>query len=148
MTLRIEVLKVTFGTLSSAAIALLGENYKLVTLLVTLIILDTLLGNLWAKAENEWKSTIARKGIYSKLCELVLVALMYMCEWTFEINWLANAVIIYFSVCEGASVLENMGKFNSDVPQEAINFFAKVKQNLLTKFTEWIRDFFGGGDSG
>lgn len=148
MTLKYEIAKLTLSSMVSASLALLGENYKLVILLITLIAVDTASGNLWALLEGEWTSTKARKGLYSKLFELVLVALMYMCEWTFEINWLVNAVVLYFAVCEGASVLENIGRFNDNVPQEALDFLSRMKQNFLTKFKEWIREFFGGGGNG
>lgn len=143
--MKYETIKLTFSSAASAVLALLGQNYKLVILLITLIIVDTISGNLWALTEGSWRSTIARKGLYSKLFELVLVALMYMCEWVFAINWLVNAVVLYFAVCEGASVLENISRFNSNVPQESLDFLSNMKQNFLTKFKEWIRDFFGGG---
>lgn len=148
MTLKTECLKITFGSVTSAVIALLGQNYKTVLLLITLVIVDTLSGNLWAAVNHEWKSTIARKGIYSKLFELVLVFLMYLCEWAFDINWLVNMVVLYFAACEGASVLENISRFNSNVPQESLDFLTHMKQNFLTKFKERIRDFFGGSDNG
>ena len=143
---RRECVKLTFGALSSAVIALFGSNYKLVILLLCLMAIDTLFGHLRAVKDKKWKSYNARWGLIGKLVELVLISLMYMCEWTFGINWLVNVVVVYFAICEGASIAENIvkGQLNSNVPTETLDFLERMKLNFLTKFKEWIRDFFGG----
>lgn len=150
MTLKTECLKVTFGGLSAAVIALFGENYKLVILLLCLMAIDTLFGHLRAIKDKNWTSYNARWGFVGKLVEIVLIALMYLCEWVFAINWLVNVVCVYFAICEAASIVENVvkGHLNDNVPEDTIEFLTRLKSNFLTKFKEWIRDFFGGGGNG
>lgn len=150
MNLKYETAKITFSALSTAVLALLGSNYKLVVLLLVTMAIDTLFGHLRAIKDREWKSYNARWGLVGKLVELVLIALMYLCEWTFGIDWLVNVVVIYFIICEMASIAENVieGRLNKNIPTEALEFLNKMKQNFLTKFKEWIREFFGGGGNG
>jgi toxin secretion/phage lysis holin len=151
MNIRYEIGKITFSSISTFVLALLGENYKLIFLLLCLMLVDTILGHLRAVKINNWKSYNARWGIIGKLIELVLVALMYLCEWTFNIDWLVNVVVIYFSVCEGASIIENIvkGKLNENVPRETLNFLLKLKANIVTIIKKMLNDYFGdGGGSG
>lgn len=151
MTLRCEVAKVFISWISAFVIALLGENYRLIFLLLCLMLADTLLGHLRAIKIKTWKSYNARWGIIGKLIELVLIALMYLCEWTFNIDWLVNTVVIYFCICEGASIVENIvkGKLNDNVPKGTLDFLLKLKSNAIASIKKLLNDYFGdGGDVG
>lgn len=147
MTLKTETLKLALSGVPAMLLSVLGSNYKLVILLIVTMTIDTLFGHLRAIKDKEWKSYDARWGLVGKLVELVLIALMYMCEWTFGIDWLVNVCVIYFIICEMASIAENIvkGHLNDNVPAEAVEGLEKLKSNFLTKFREWLKNFFGGG---
>lgn len=143
-----ETMKVTFGGITTAVMAILGNNYKLITLLLVMIIFDTITGHLKAIHNHEWTSHNARWGLVGKLIELILVMLMYVCEWTFGVTWLVNFVVTYFVICEGASIIENIvnGDLNENVPKELVEILSKAKNNFLSVLIKKIKEFFGGGD--
>lgn len=147
MLVKYETFKFSLSSITAALLALLGKNYKVVTLLIVFMAVDTFFGHLRAARNKEWKSYNARWGLIGKLVELVLIMLMYLCEWTFNIDWLVNVVTIYFIICEAASIAENIvkGHLNDNIPADTIEFLEKMQTNFLTKFKEWLRDFFGGG---
>lgn len=148
MDSRVETIKLVFGSMTSFFIAVFGSNYKLIVLLLIAMAFDTLTGHLRAIHEREWTSYSARWGLVGKLIELVLIMLMYICEWTFEITWLVNIVVTYFVICEVASIIENIvnGNLNENVPKEIVEILSKVKNNFVSVLIKKIKDFFGGGD--
>ena len=144
-----EMLKVTISGIITAIISILGSNYKLVILLLVFMAADTLFGHLRAIKDSKWTSNNARWGMIGKLVELILIALMYVCEWTFGIDWLVNIIVLYFILCEGASIIENVirGNLNQNVPKELLDILLKAKQNAVTTITKEIKHIFGGDDN-
>lgn len=147
MSVKIETFKVIAGSVISGIIALLGSNYKLVILLLAIMGIDTILGHLRAIHNREWTSYNARWGFVGKLVEITLVMLMYICEWCFGINWLVNLVVVYFLICEGASIIENIvqGHLNENVPDTLLEILENAKTNGITAIVKKIQDIFGGG---
>ena len=148
MHLKTETIKITLGSVTSGVMGLLGSNYKLVVLLIAVMAVDTLFGHLRAVKGKEWTSNEARWGLIGKLVELVLIALMYLCEWTFDIGWLVNAVVTYFIICEGASIAENIvkGHLNDSIPSEIVEYLETLKSNAASSFKEWLKKIVGGDE--
>lgn len=145
MDLKMETMKIIVGSAISSFIGLLGNNYRLVILLMVIMAVDTILGHLRAVHNKNWKSYNARWGFIGKLVEIILVALMYICEWTFNINWLVNVVVIYFLICEGASIVENIvqGHLNENVPEALLEVLGKIKTNAVTSIVQKISKLLG-----
>ncbi len=115
------------------------SNKRLVLLLIAFIAADTGFGHLRALRKGGWSSSNARWGLISKLVELVLVALMYLCEWCFGISGIANAAIIYFIVCEAASIAENIGDLNGDIPKELPEALKEFRENIIARIISKIK---------
>lgn len=148
MDTKIEIIKVAIGGLATAALKCLGANYKIVILLIAFMVVDTVLGWLGAIKKGTWKSKNARWGAVGKLIELIIIALMYLCEWTFAIDWFISTVTLYFLLCEGASIVENIvnNHLNENIPEEIVELFAKAKNNFVGIVIKKIKGIFDEED--
>lgn len=145
---KIEAFKITIGSLTSFAMCVFGQNYRLIIFLLAIMIVDTLTGHLRAIKDKSWTSFNARWGVIGKTIELVLIALLYLCEWTFELKGIVDVVIVYFMLCESASIIENVvkGRLNDNIPSEVIDILTKMKSNAITSVKNWVKNTIGGED--
>jgi toxin secretion/phage lysis holin len=141
---KMEAVKVLLGGLATAFFKMLGVNYKIVIVLMCFMVADTVLGWLGAAKKGEWKSKNARWGAVGKLVELIIIALMYLCEWAFDVSWLISTVTIYFILCEGASIVENIVQYhlNDNVPTELVEILTKAKGSVVSAIVKKIKKLF------
>lgn len=144
MDTKIEVIKFAIGGLATAALKYLGANYKIVILLICFMAVDTVLGWLGAAKNGTWKSKNARWGAVGKLVELIIIALMYLCEWAFAIDWLISTVTLYFLLCEGASIVENIVNYhlNENIPKGLVEVLGKAKNSFVGIIIKKIKGIF------
>ena len=149
MDAKIELIKIAIGSAITTALHCLGANYKIVVLLIVFMVVDTLLGWLGAIKNGTWKSKNARWGAVGKLVELIIIALMYLCEWAFAIDWLISTVTLYFALCEGASIIENIVNYhlNENIPPALVEILGKAKKNVVGNIVKRIRKVFEGDDN-
>ncbi len=148
MDAKIELIKLAIGSAVTTVLHSLGANYKIVVLLICFMAVDTLLGWLGAVKKGTWKSKNARWGAVGKLVELIIIALMYLCEWAFAIDWLISTVTLYFLLCEGASIVENIVNYNlnENVPAGLVELLGKAKNNFVGIVLKKIKKLFEGED--
>jgi toxin secretion/phage lysis holin len=144
---KFETVKVAVGGLFAVALKCLGSNYKIVIVLMCFMVADTVLGWLGAAKKGEWKSKNARWGAVGKLVELIIIALMYLCEWAFDVSWLISTVTMYFILCEGASIVENIVQYhlNDNVPEGLVEVLKKAKGSIVSEIVKKIKKLFDGG---
>lgn len=149
MDAKIELTKIAIGGAISTVLRYLGANYRLVVLLLVLMVVDTLLGWLGAIKNGTWKSKNARWGAVGKLVELIIIALMYLCEWVFAIDWLIGTVTLYFVLCEGASIIENIAgnHLNENIPSALADILSKAKKNFVSNLIKRVKNIFEGDDN-
>lgn len=148
MDAKIELIKLAIGSAVTTVLHSLGANYKIVVLLICFMAADTLLGWLGAIKRGNWKSKNARWGAVGKLVELIIIALMYLCEWAFAIDWLISTVTLYFLLCEGASIVENIvnNHLNDNIPAGLVDILEKAKKNFVSVVLKRIKGLFEGDD--
>jgi toxin secretion/phage lysis holin len=144
MDTKVEVVKVAIGCFVTSLLKCLGANYKIVLLLICFMVTDTILGWLGNIKKGTWKSKNARWGVVGKLVELIIIALMYLCEWAFAIDWLISAITLYFLLCEGASIIENIVKYhlNDNIPEGLVEVLSKAKNNFVGVVIKKIKSIF------
>lgn len=149
MDAKIELIKIAIGGAITTVLHYLGANYKLVVLLLVFMVVDTMLGWLGAMKNGTWKSKNARWGAVGKLVELIIIALMYFCEWAFAIDWLIGTVTLYFILCEGASIIENIANnhLNENIPTSLADILEKAKKNFVSNIIKRIKKIFEGEDN-
>lgn len=148
MDAKIELIKLAIGSAATTVLHSLGANYKIVVLLICFMAADTLLGWLGAIKRGNWNSKNARWGAVGKLVELIIIALMYLCEWAFAIDWLISTVTLYFLLCEGASIVENIvnNHLNDNIPAGLVDILEKAKKNFVSVVLKRIKRLFEGDD--
>lgn len=105
-------------------------NYNFIILSVIMIIFDVVTGWLKAIKKGKFKSTVMKKGLLSKVTEMIILVLMYVLEYylpQININLglpIVQLVGIYIIIMELASVIENIGSINPALQQKLSSIFA------------------------
>lgn len=108
---------------------------------VILMILDVITGIINAAKDGKIESTVMRKGLYNKFCEMATLAATHVIQYaTANIDigvdlHLFNIVAIYIIVMEIVSILENICLMNEGIGK----IFAPILNQLkhyLTKESE------------
>jgi toxin secretion/phage lysis holin len=100
--------KAAIAVIGSFLAAALGGADALIFLLICLTFVDITLGGLKGAKKKNFSSSILFWGLINKAVIFVVVALMYRVDIAIGLNSLfRNSFIIWFSLCEGASIIEN-----------------------------------------
>jgi toxin secretion/phage lysis holin len=144
LSIKTQAIKAAASTFLALILRCLGKNYKIVLVLICFMLADTVLGWLGAAKMGVWCSRNARWGAVGKLVELIIIALMYLCEWAFCINWLISAVTLYFLICEAASIVENIVNYglNANIPSSLITILQGSRSSLVSDLIKRISEIF------
>ncbi len=138
---KIEALKFSIGSILGITASFFGETHKHIIALIILMCIDTIFG--WVKGfkNGNWKSKKARWGIAGKIVELILISLLYILNWIFEVNFIVYIGLYYFIAVEIASILENYAEINGNLPNGLVDVLKKLQFNIGTAFVQKIKDF-------
>jgi toxin secretion/phage lysis holin len=144
LNVKTQAIKAAASTFLAIILKCLGKNYKIVLVLLCFMLADTFLGWLGAAKNGVWCSRNARWGAVGKLVELIIIALMYLCEWAFCIDWLISAVTLYFLICEAASIVENIVNYglNANIPSSLITILQGSRSSLVSDLIKRISEIF------
>lgn len=117
-------ISVICGTIGGFIVSLLGGWDKLIMALIILMCLDYITGLIKAYYNKELSSQIGFKGLTKKVLILVIVAVSVVAENMLGIPAIREIVIMFFTVNEALSILENAGAMGLPLPE-------KLKQALL-----------------
>jgi toxin secretion/phage lysis holin len=148
LNLKMQAIKAGTSTVLALLLKCLGKNYKIVSVLICFMLADTLLGWLGAAKTGVWCSRNARWGVVGKLVELIIIALMYLCEWAFCVDWMIGAVTLYFLICEAASIVENIVNYglNANIPASLITILQSSRSSLVSDLIKRISEIFNNKD--
>lgn len=105
-------------------------NYNYIILCVIMIGFDVVTGWLKAIKKSEFKSTVMKKGLLSKVTEMLILMLMYVLEYylpQININMgipIVALVGVYIIIMELSSVIENIGTINPALSRKLSVVFA------------------------
>lgn len=133
-------LKAIIVTAFSAISAFLGWYGWLLLVWIVSMLIDWLTGSAAAWKNGEWSSRIAREGLFHKGgCIIVVCAglLLDLLVWAavsivpdFHINYqmyLSAVIMVWYTVTELGSIVENAGKLGAPVPQFLIKGIKVLK---------------------
>lgn len=126
----IEGIKIGAGAMVAMLMDYFGVDYKYIIVVLCSMAIDTVLGWLVAFKKGEFKSSKARWGFVGKIVELMFIAMLYLLDWCFEINFLAHTGITYFIICECASIVENVANINNNIPEGLVQALAALKTSV------------------
>ena len=97
------------------------------------ICFDVLTGWLKALYTGTLDSSIARKGLFHKVSELLVMIFGYLCEYSFPLAGIpfkapiAGAIGVYIVAMETASIVENIAAMNPSLAQILSKVFSESK---------------------
>lgn len=124
------------GSLSAA----LGGCDDLFLLFSTLVAVDFFFGILKSLKEKNFSSSIARWGFANKCMEFAMIAIC--CRLDLLINGgvlLRNMSLVWFSICEGASILETSCILGLPLPEGLSTVLLQTKKSFSINFLDIIK---------
>lgn len=73
-----------------------------------LIVADVVTGLIQAFINNNFESKKMREGLYHKVLEVIMIGLGFICSLAFDMHAIHVTVVIYVTMMELGSILENL----------------------------------------
>lgn len=112
----------------------MGIKNKLIIIAV-FIVLDIITGLIKAFATTGYNSSVMRAGLYHKSAEILAIAFGYLCDYAIPIIGISlpfdivNGVILYITLMESGSIIENIGMLSPELGGYLSKFFEKVNHD-------------------
>lgn len=88
--------------------------WQIVTPLVFMVF-DILTGYIQAVINKNVDSSIMRKGLLHKVLLIIIIAVGFLLDFTFNLKTISIAICVYIIVMELTSILENLKKAGIDI---------------------------------
>lgn len=124
-----DTIKYICGGLSALLTYLFGGFDLILSILLSLIIIDYITGVLSAIYNKELSSEVGYKGIFKKVGILAIIALAHLVGQAMWIEWVRDAIIGFYIANEGLSILENIGKVGVPLPQKLLSLLNQLKDD-------------------
>lgn len=141
MDMKVELAKLGLSGILGSIASFFGGTEKHVIALVIIMIIDVTMGWMKAIKLGEWRSKKARWGFAGKVAELLLISVMYLLNWVFQVPYLIYISIYYFMLVEVASILENYAEINGNLPQGIVDVLKKFQTNVGTLAVKNVEEF-------
>ena len=119
--------KIIFGLITGMFTFLFGGADVILSILITLVIVDYCTGVLGGIYQGNLSSEIGYKGIVRKIGIFAVVALAHMLGVALGIAEVRSVTIGFYIANEGISILENCGKMGIPLPQKLIDVLQQLK---------------------
>lgn len=136
----ISISKVVLAATASWLIARLGGADNLIILLLILAGSDMLLGGAKGIKFKKFSSSIFFWGLVNKAVLFIVIAIMVQVDLVIgKPGLLRNTFIIWFSICESASMLENSASLGVPWPDGLINVLVQVKKGFSINISKIVQ---------
>lgn len=140
----ISVFKVVLSVVGGFLATALGGFDSLTTMLIILAFCDVLFGSAKGIKNKNFSSSILLWGLINKAVIFAVIAIMVKVDAALgKVGFLRNAFIIWFSLCEGASMIENSASLGIPWPDGLLNVLIQVRKGFsinLSKIVKQIID--------
>jgi toxin secretion/phage lysis holin len=113
-----EVLKLLFAGLGSFLASLVGGFDVLFQTQLLFMIIDYITGIIKAIIKKQLSSNKGFKGGAKKIGILFIIMLAYRVDVTFNIDYIRNVTVIFYSTNEALSILENLALIGVKIPKK------------------------------
>lgn len=136
----IDILKFIIAAGGAWIVSRLGGQDHLIVLLMILTGSDMLLGGAKGIKNKKFSSSIFFWGLINKAIIFVVIAIMVQIDLVIgKSGFLRNAFIIWFSICEMASLLENTAVLGVPWPDGLINVLSQVKKGFSINISKIVQ---------
>ena len=108
--------------------------------LFILMIVDTIFGWIKSFKLSKWKSCTAKWGVIGKICEVILIYVVYYIDIHLHLNGLYKIVLYYFYAVEVGSIIENYCEINNNIPPSFIKIINNIKVNLAKRIEQFFEN--------
>ena len=133
----IQSIKYVLSVLMGAAVSAMGGCDDLFLLFVTLVAADFLFGLIKSIKAREFSSSVARWGFVNKLIEFAIIAICFRIDIALNDGaLLRNMALVWFCICEGASILENCAYMGLPIPEGIVGVLVQAKKGFSVNFAD------------
>lgn len=106
----------------------------LLSVFMTILIIDTLTGVLKAKNTGQYESSLFRKGFFRKTAYLLAVVLTVQIDLLSGSNGIWRDIILtFFTVNESISIIENLGELGVSFPAQFTDAIKSLQEKNKKK---------------
>lgn len=113
-----EVIKLLFAGAGGFLASLFGGFDVLLQTLLLFMVIDYVTGIIKAIVKKQLSSNKGFKGGAKKVGILFIVMIAYRVDLTFGVDYIRNAVAIFYSTNEAISILENVALIGVKIPKK------------------------------
>jgi toxin secretion/phage lysis holin len=143
----VSIIKILVAAIGGLIATTLGGSDYLLMLLMYLTGSDLLLGGLKGVKNKNFSSSIFFWGLINKAVIFMIVAMMVKADFVIgKEGFLRNTFIIWFSICESASIIENSASLGLPWPDGLLGILVQVRKGFsinLSKIVKQIIDNYG-----
>ena len=111
-----------------------GGFDMLLSVFMTIIVIDTLTGILKAKNAGQYESSLFRKGFFRKTAYLLAVVLTVQVDLLVGSNGVWRDIILtFFTVNESISIIENLGELGVSFPAQFTDAIKSLQEKNKKK---------------
>lgn len=140
----INIMKIVLSVIVGYIATFLGGFDNLVVLLLILTCCDLLFGSAKGVKNKNFSSSIFFWGLVNKAVIFLVIAIMVKIDLVLgKGGILRNVFIIWFSICEGASIIENSAALGIPWPDGLLNILVQVRKGFsinISKIVQQIID--------
>lgn len=140
MTDEITMIKAVLSIVGGMVAQMLGGYDSLLQAVGCAVLLDFALGCLAAMKNKEFSSTVARWGFVSKLIYFAIIAICVMIDSIIGKEcFIRNIALVWFLLCEGASLLENSAKLGVPLPKGLVDILVQAKNSFSIRIIDVVK---------
>ena len=135
----IEVFKWIVAIVGGFIAGALGGMDNLLIFYVVVICADVVAGTLKGAKQKNFSSSILFWGLVNKAFELCIVALMERLDIVLGLNALRNIFIIWFCICNVASIVENSAVIGVPWPDGLQKILVQVRKGFSINISKIVK---------
>lgn len=136
----IDGIKLAIAVIGGIIASALGGTDKLIYMLLFMVCTDLALGALKGAKNKGFSSSIFFWGLINKAIIFVVVALMVQVDNALgKIGFLRNAFLVWFGICEGASIIENSAALGIPWPDGLLKVLVQVRKGFSINLSKIVQ---------
>lgn len=134
----IEIGKWVVAMFTSFLMSVVGGGDTLVILMLSLVVADLVFGALKGIKNKVFSSSILFWGIVNKAILFCIIAIMYRVDLALGIDILRNTFIMWFCICDGASIIENTAIIGIPWPDGLLKVLVQVRKGFSINISKIV----------
>lgn len=135
----IEGVKLAIATIGAFISSWVGGFDELLQFYLICVICDLVFGAIKGIKKKEFSSSLLFWGFMNKVLALAAVGILNKLDGVLNVDLLRNTAIIWFCICEGASLLENFASLGLPIPEGLRSILTQVKKGFSINFTQIVK---------